>query len=163
MPDAVETGERARVSAAEASWALRDVVRADAEAQRSLSRRLALRPLDYAALDLVMKHEGEEGLGPAELARLLEISTGSTTELLDRLERSGHLYRDRHPTDRRRLVLRATDTAVASTLGHLAPLLTSLDALAGTLTPEERVVVTAYLRSAAHHLRRYARPGTPRP
>ncbi|MFZ8758327.1 MarR family winged helix-turn-helix transcriptional regulator [Microbacterium sp. HMH0099] len=45
---------------------------------------------------------------PVDLARYLGVSTASTTALLDRLERSGHVVRDRHPTDRRKVLVTAT-------------------------------------------------------
>lgn len=46
---------------------------------------------------------------PADLARHLGVSTASITALLDRLERSGHVGRHRHPTDRRKILVRCTE------------------------------------------------------
>ena len=45
---------------------------------------------------------------PTDIARYLGITTAATTALIDRLERSGHLTRERHPTDRRSVVITAT-------------------------------------------------------
>ena len=45
---------------------------------------------------------------PADLARRLQISTASTTKLVDRLEESGHVRRGPHPTDRRSRALTLT-------------------------------------------------------
>ncbi len=152
--DAVEAGERERVQAPEVSWALREVNRAGADVDHALAQRLRLRAIDYAALGHVM--EQQDLLGPVELSTLLGISTGSGTELVDRLERAGHLRRDRHPQDRRRLVLHATDSAIGQVLGELGPLLRTLDALASDLTEEEAAVVSRYLRAAAQRMRDYA-------
>jgi hypothetical protein len=102
------------VQAPEVSWALRNVNRAGAEVDHALAQRLRLRAIDYAALGHVMEQPGR--LGPGELSTLLGISTGSGTELVDRLERAGHLLRHRHPQDRRRLVLDATDSATGQVL-----------------------------------------------
>ncbi|MGL4175150.1 MAG: MarR family winged helix-turn-helix transcriptional regulator [Dermatophilaceae bacterium] len=151
---AIEDVERGRMKADELSWALRAVVLATAEADRALARRLELRPLDYVAVNHVMT--SPHPLGPAELSERLGISTGSATELVDRLEATGHLRRDRHPTDRRRVVLIPTDTAVRAILDALAPLFGDLDAVAHDFTPEEQDAIRRFLRAAEQRLHHYA-------
>lgn len=151
--DAVETRERALVVASELSWALREVNRLSAELDLELARRLRLRPLDSAALGHVMT--SPTPLGPAELSVRLGISTGSGTELVDRLERAGHLERRRDDHDRRRVALHASPEAVGSVLGALAPLFGALDALDDDFTPEEQAAVARYLRAAADQIRRF--------
>src|SRR5215217_4005016 len=57
-----------------------------------------------------------------DIARMLEISTASTTALIDRLEKSGHVRRESHPTDRRAGVVAPTvssDDEVRETLGDM--------------------------------------------
>lgn len=157
QPDAVETTERGRMAVAEVSWALRELNRASATVDHELARRLEMRGLEYAALNHVMT-AGDEPLGPVELSARLGISTGSGTELVDRLERAGHLLRERHPHDRRRVVLRATDVAVSRLLAELGPLFTALDELDASLSPEERRAVERYLREAARRMTSYAAP-----
>lgn len=151
----VERIERQRTEAEELSWALRAVVQASGEVDRTLARRLDLRPLDYAAMTHAMN--APDLLGPVELSERLGIATGSATELVDRLEAAGHLRRDRHPNDRRRVSLSPTDTSVRTILEALEPLLTDLDALARDFTPDEQAAIQRYLRSAADRLHRYAR------
>ncbi|MUN63752.1 MarR family transcriptional regulator [Kocuria sediminis] len=153
--DPVEHSERQRVSAPELSWAVRALVRAAAEVDRELARRLALRPLDYSALNHVMS--GPAPLGSAELSGRLGISTGSATELVDRLEEAGHLHRSPHPRDRRRKVLEPTDAAVARTLGALQPLLERLDGLSEQFSPEDQAVIGRYLRAVTAHFHDFAR------
>lgn len=160
--DIVETRERALVAASELSWALREVNRLSAELDAELARRLHLRPLDSAALGHVMT--SPTPLGPAELSTRLGISTGSGTELVDRLERAGHLERRRDSRDRRRVALHASPTAVASVLTELAPLFSALDALEEDFTPDEQATVVRFLRAAAGRMRRFvveAPPVTP--
>ncbi|MGL5818253.1 MAG: MarR family winged helix-turn-helix transcriptional regulator [Phycicoccus sp.] len=150
----VEDVERGRVQADELSWALRAVVLATAEADRALARQLALRPLDYVALNHVMT--SRHPLGPAELSERLGISTGSATELVDRLETTGHLRRDQHPTDRRRVSLTPTDTAISAVLDSLAPLFGDLDSLALDFTRKEQDTIRRFLRAAEQRLHHYA-------
>jgi DNA-binding MarR family transcriptional regulator len=45
---------------------------------------------------------------PKEIAAQLEQTSGSVTAMLDRLERSGHIARTPHPSDRRSLMLNLT-------------------------------------------------------
>lgn len=154
--DEVEHVERARVAATEASWALRDANRAAAEVDQVLARRIGMRPLDYDALSHVMT-AGEE-IGPKQLSERLGISTGSATELVDRLECSGHLHRERGVRDRRRVSLQPTPAAVARVLGELAPLFTALDDLAEEFTGPELEAIVRYLRGAAAILRGFDAP-----
>ncbi|WP_051427299.1 MarR family transcriptional regulator [Arthrobacter sp. H20] len=146
-----EETERRRVSLEELSWALRGVNRAAAEVDHALGSKISLRPLDYAAIGHVMSQEGEP-LGPAELGSRLGISTGSATELVDRLERAGHLVRARDEKDRRRVLLRPTEEAVGRILGELRPLFDSLDTLTSEFTSEEQVTIGKYLRLATERL-----------
>lgn len=151
--DEVETREREQVSASELTWALREITRLAAEVDVELARRLHLRPLDHAALGHVMTSPAP--LGPAELSTRLGISTGSGTELVDRLERAGHVHRQRDSHDRRRVSLHASPAAVSTVLGELAPLLSALDGLEADFTPAEQDVVVRYLRAAAGRMRGY--------
>jgi len=155
----VEERERARVSAPELSWALREVIRLSAEANSELARRLNLRQLDHAALGHVMTSPSP--IGPAELSARLGISTGSGTELVDRLEAAGHLERHRDTRDRRRVALHASEEAIARLLGELAPLFKAVDSLSDNFTAEEQEVIVRYLRAAAAQMRDFAQGRPP--
>jgi DNA-binding MarR family transcriptional regulator len=81
---------------------------------------------------------------PKEVATQLEQASGSVTALLDRLERSGHLLRSAHPTDRRSLTLRLTDSGegvVRAVRGSYR------DAFAGLFSSEELERAAAVLRT----------------
>lgn len=70
----------------------------------ALATRLGLHPTDYKALGIV------DRLGPmsaGELGRHTGLAAASVTNLVDRLEARGFLHREAHPTDRRRVLLRA--------------------------------------------------------
>lgn len=149
--------ERSLVSASELSWALREVNRLAGDLDVELARRLHLRLLDSMALGHVMT--ADSPLGPAELSARLGISTGSGTELVDRLERAGHLRRHRDARDRRRVSLSASTEAVGSVLGELAPLFTTLDELADDFTPSQQEAVIRYLTAAAVRMRHFLEAG----
>ncbi|RXZ48348.1 MarR family winged helix-turn-helix transcriptional regulator [Agromyces binzhouensis] len=96
---------------------------ADQEMRRRTRDSMGMGETDLVALRYVLRAEREgEMLTPGALAKLLGISTASTTVLIDRLERSGHLVRRPHPTDRRSLVVASTtdsDEEVRATLGRM--------------------------------------------
>ena len=133
---------------------MRGLQRAQDELDRALAVRLRLRALDYTAMTHLLT--ADPPLGPVELAARLGISSGSGTELADRLERAGHLHRRRAVEDRRRIVLEPDETSIARILGELAPLFAELDRLAATFTDEEQAVIVRYLDAAAGHVRAHA-------
>lgn len=80
---------------------LRDVERRLSDASRRFMR---LNQTDMRALHFLIAAEGRgTAVTPSMLARHLEITTASTTKMLDRLERAGHITRYAHPDDRRAL------------------------------------------------------------
>lgn len=82
---------------------------------------------------------------PIDIARMLEISTASTTTLIDRLEKSGHVRREPHPTDRRAGVVVPTvssDEEVKNTLGAMHR---RMLALVDEFSDQERAIVTRFL------------------
>ncbi|MHA7984646.1 MarR family winged helix-turn-helix transcriptional regulator [Rathayibacter sp. CAU 1779] len=96
-----EVDQIVRVLAALRRW------RESEEASLDESRRtMQLGPTDMRAMRylVVLKGRGELAT-PSGLATHLGISTASVTKLLDRLEAAGHIQRQRHPTDRRGVVI----------------------------------------------------------
>jgi DNA-binding MarR family transcriptional regulator len=69
----------------------------------AISRRFGMTSSDLECLDLVCAH-GE--LTAGQLAEASGLSTGAITGVVDRLERSGYVRRERDPVDRRRVVIR---------------------------------------------------------
>ena len=89
---------------------------------------------------------------PGAIAAHLKISTASTTKLLDRLERSGHITRDPHPSDRRALAIAITpeshDAAMRTVGKHQARRFLA----AARLTPEERGIVRRFLEDMTQEM-----------
>jgi DNA-binding MarR family transcriptional regulator len=101
---------------------------------------------DLLALRYVLRAERDgEMLTPGMLAKMLGISTASTTVLIDRLERRGHLARRPHPSDRRSLVVSSTtgsDAEVRATLGRMHQ---AMIEVADGLDPRELGIVARFL------------------
>ena len=85
--------------------------------------RHGLHGTDFQALIRVMDAEGRgKPLTPGELGAALRLSSGATTAVVDRLERQGHLRRDRDDADRRKVHLRYAERGMAVALEFFGPL-----------------------------------------
>lgn len=121
---------------------LRALQRAERDFAGATARSLGLGAIDLLALTDLF----EAGpLGPTELGRRLGIGSAAASGLADRLEAAGHVRRESHPDDRRRLVLVPTDHARAEVLEHVAPVARAIEARAAALDPAERETVARFL------------------
>ncbi|MCM6764389.1 MarR family transcriptional regulator [Rathayibacter sp. ZW T2_19] len=91
--------------------------------RRRTREKMAMGETDLIAIQYLLRRQrSDEIVSAKDLAAHLSISSASTTVLIDRLVRSGHLVRKPHPTDRRGIVVEATvdsDREVRETLEHM--------------------------------------------
>ncbi|MFF2084680.1 MarR family winged helix-turn-helix transcriptional regulator [Nocardia sp. NPDC058176] len=80
------------------------------ELTRELIRVLGVNETDRRALEIVLL-EDEKGTTPGLLAERLGLTSAGVTIMLNRLEKQGYIARSLHPTDRRRVVVMATELA----------------------------------------------------
>lgn len=140
---------------AKLAWALHHLAAATAELDATIARRLGLSAGDYLALKHLVV--AESPLGPVELSRLLGITSGAASGLVDRLEGAGFVRREPHRLDRRRQVVTATERARMCLVDELQPLTGEIDHVAAALTPDQLRAVTAALLHLADAHRRHAR------
>lgn len=76
----------------------------------AMSVGLDLNPSDFQCYAL-LRIEGP--MTPGEIAQSMKLATGSVTVLIDRLEGRGLVLRDRHPDDRRKVIVRLTEPSSA--------------------------------------------------
>lgn len=121
----VRTGDLAPAdleSVLEVLEAMRRWREAERENSEASQRYMRLGASDMRALRMLIA-AGNQALPitPSAMAGHLGISTASTTKLLDRLERGGHIVRRAHPEDRRSLVIEVTEEtrrAARATVGR---------------------------------------------
>ncbi|MBJ7464589.1 MAG: MarR family transcriptional regulator [Mycolicibacterium sp.] len=89
---------------------------------RELVRVLGVNQTDRRALELIILAR-EKSMTPGLLAERLGLTAAGTTIVLNRLERMGYVSRSLHPTDRRRVIVVATDLAALRIAELLFPLL----------------------------------------
>lgn len=102
-----------------------------------------LHPTDVQAM-AVLAAAGD-ALSAGELSRRLELSSGATTRLIDRLERVGHLRRTADPTDRRRRLVAITPGARATARDYFGQLATRVTDVLDDFDETEQVVLARFL------------------
>lgn len=122
---------------------LRHLQTAMGEAELALARRMRLGPTDLAAMSQLAF--ATHAVGPGWLSHRLGMTPAAATELVDRLERAGHVARERDTDDRRRVRLVPTASAIEEVGGRLEPLLRALDATAVEFSDTERLVIRRFL------------------
>jgi DNA-binding MarR family transcriptional regulator len=95
-------------------------------------------------------------LTPGQLGGLLQLTSGGTTALIQRLERHGYVRREPHPTDRRSSLLSLAPEIAARAAESLSPLVDEMDRLASALSAEERTIVGEFLAAVADAGERHA-------
>jgi DNA-binding MarR family transcriptional regulator len=76
---------------------------------REVARLLGVNETGLRCLEILVQDVPEAT--PRLLADRLGLTTGSVTSMLDRLEKAGYVTRSPHPSDRRKVIVRATETA----------------------------------------------------
>lgn len=100
-----------------------------------------MRALHYL---IVGKNRGAT-VTPGLLSAHLDISPASTTKLLNRLERGGHIVRLVHPSDRRVFIIEITPETEASAMATVGKQQTKRFHAAARLSRQDREVVIAFL------------------
>ena len=91
------------------------------------------------------------------MATLLTLTSGSVTALVDRLERLGWASRDRHPEDRRKVIV--TPTQKAWEIGQDISLYhEAVDATTTTLDKSDRAIVVGFLKHLIDNIAHGPRP-----
>jgi DNA-binding MarR family transcriptional regulator len=84
-----------------------------------------LRPADFRALLHIMVAEtAARPLTSGDLSQRMGMSGGAITYLVDRLIESGHVRRDSHPDDRRKVILRYAESGLETARSFFDPLRT---------------------------------------
>ncbi|GMA28530.1 MarR family winged helix-turn-helix transcriptional regulator [Arenivirga flava] len=126
--------------------AMRRYRSAEAAMRRRTRSAMGMGETDLLAVQFLLQaRRAGRQISPKDLAAELGISSASTTILIDRLVKSGHVEREPHPTDRRALVIVPTltsDEEVRATLGRMHGRMLEI---AESLPPEEAAVIAQFL------------------
>ena len=126
--------------------ALASIVLASARHRSAIGHLLRLSENEVLAM-VHLRRAGE--LTPTALGRLLSLTSGGTTALVQRLERDGHVVRQVHPRDGRSRLLRLSAEGHRRAAEVLGPLERAIDAAVAELPSSERAAVGGFLARVA--------------
>jgi DNA-binding MarR family transcriptional regulator len=105
--------------------------------------RLDLRQVDLNCLDVIGRHGP---LTPSALAKQTGLHPATLTGVLDRLERAGWIARERHPSDRRAVVVRALPDRAADIFQVYGGMNAAMDEICAAYRDGELEVLADFLR-----------------
>jgi len=143
-------GKGSRVDAVDVLNALRRYRSAESAAQRRAREALGIGENALLALRVLLDAEAAgRAVNAKELADRLEITPASTSALVDRLVRSGHVERHADPHDRRGVILTASGGSMRQVLRVIDELDNRASEVAEHLPPTEMAVIVAFLEEMA--------------
>ncbi|WP_022879208.1 MarR family winged helix-turn-helix transcriptional regulator [Microbacterium sp. B19] len=138
--------EDRRRKAVEVLQAFRVYRAAEVAMRRRTRESMSMGENELLVLRYLLRASGQgRQVSPSELTRYLGVSTASTTAIIDRLEKSGHVTRVPHPSDRRSIYIVATAASDAEVRATLGSMHSRMMAAVIDMTPEECETVIACL------------------
>ncbi|MFJ4254987.1 MarR family winged helix-turn-helix transcriptional regulator [Microbacterium sp. NPDC090003] len=133
--------------------ALGELREAEQKLSRASRRYMQLNETDMRALHYLIVCANRNTIAtPGGIAQHLAISTASTTKLLDRLEKGGHIVRSPHPSDRRALAITITEETRHAAMQTVGRQQAKRFYAAARLTREERAVVIRFLEDMTQEI-----------
>ncbi len=133
---------------AEVLIALRRVIRATDLHSKHLSKTTGLTAPQILLLQAIRKGEGGTTIG--DLASEVSLSQATVTNILDRLERRGYVYRERSQKDRRKVHACLTEAGVQVLKDAPMPLQDQFARQFSNLHEWEQTMIIASLQRIAH-------------
>ncbi|MDT5028202.1 MAG: hypothetical protein QOE61_4628 [Micromonosporaceae bacterium] len=144
-PEDADTKRRRRRSTTAIKESLRALSIQLSLLNHQVGAHLGLKDVDLDCLDLINRHGP---MSPSALARRAGLHPATMTGILDRLERDSWIARDRDPSDRRAVVIRALRERNAEVIGLYAGMNTSMDQLCAEYADTELDLLADFLRRA---------------
>lgn len=122
---------------------------------REMARVLHVNRTDLRCLEILIS-KFEDDITPREIAAQLDLTPGSVTTMLDRLEAVGYVVRSPHADDRRKVLVRATSAVRDLANSMIAPLLKDSESeITAHFSATELGTVERFIKGAAVVQRRH--------
>lgn len=139
----VTPGRQRRRTTTEIKEALRALSIQLSLLNRHVAAGVAVKDGDFDCLDLVNRHGP---ISPGALARRAGLHPATMTGVLDRLERGGWIARERDPSDRRAVLIRAMRDRNAELFERYAGMNTAMDELCAGYDQAQLDLLADFLR-----------------
>jgi len=122
---------------------------------RETARILGVNGTDVRCLELLIMNSGDE-VTPRDIAAHLNLTAGSVTTMLDRLERAGYVTRSRHGSDRRKVLVEATPRVTELAWSMMGPMLEEANTdVISHFTSEQLDTIEQFITRATEVQRRH--------
>jgi DNA-binding MarR family transcriptional regulator len=145
--ESARTARRRRRLSTEIKESLRELSIQLALLNHQVVAHLDLKDGDLQCLDLIARHGP---FSPSALARRAGLHPATITGILDRLERGGWVARERDPSDRRAVSVRALRDRNAELIRLYSGMNTSMDDVCAQYTDTELQLLADFLRRTTH-------------
>ena len=123
--------------------ALMQMIRRAEESQERAARHQGMHPTDFRCLGYLLARG--EPASPRDIISYLSLTSGAGTALLDRLESAGFIRRERHPEDRRSVLIVLDAAAAAEPLALHERIRTEYMAATADLSEADLAAIATYL------------------
>jgi predicted ArsR family transcriptional regulator len=114
---------------------------------QAVADRAGMNPTDLETLEMLTRHGA---MTAGRLAELTGLTTGAITGLIDRLERRGYARRERHPTDRRSVIIQpCIENAVRDLGPSYATMSRAMTDLIDRYSDDELAIIADFMTRAA--------------
>ena len=141
--DRAEAIRRRQLSIAEVRESLRELRIQLSLLNYRVGSQLELRDVDLDCFDII---DAYGPLSPTALARRAGLHPATMTGILDRLERDGWIARERDPSDRRAVVVRAIRERYAELMRQYAGMSRSMNKLLADYSDSELELIADFMR-----------------
>lgn len=146
MDTVPEDSRSRRRVASDVLSALREVNGQFIMLNHQVGARASLRPVDLSCLDQIARYGP---IGPGALAKRVGMHPATMTGILDRLERSGWIARERDPDDRRAVVVRTLPDRGVELYRLYAGMRTAMDEICSGYDVEQLELIIGFLTRVA--------------
>lgn len=118
-----------------------------------IGQKMGLNANEVTCLTFLLAHRAAT---PKEITDITGLTTGSTTTMLDRLERSGFVARQPHPTDRRSVLVAITDNAQQKMASLTVDTQADQKELFAQFNDDELTIIATFLTKLAENTDRHS-------
>jgi DNA-binding MarR family transcriptional regulator len=115
---------------------------------QAVADRLGISITDHKCLDIAQRSSRNQTVTAGMLAEQTGLTTGAITGVLDRLEKAGFIRREKHPNDRRQVVVRVLDDRAAEFDEIFGPMQKAWEQYCRRFDPEQLAVIREFVAGA---------------